>query len=184
MDLLPPDYHQAESSKKDTEGPPPCICPKSHCTSGLRAIADLLNTGAVCGVPTDTVYALAASCRHPQAIEKVYRIKVWIQDWHLVIWILLASHRWVTHSGRNGSRLVSGCPGSEPSRKSLGGASRKGQGPVSELRNLGKSTGCSGRVALEISYLCFTEGVKQKPKLEQPWYVSEVGPSWYLSSLS
>lgn len=76
MDLLPPDYCQVESSKKDTEDPPPCICPKSHCTSGLRTIADLLNTGAVCGVPTDTVYALAASCKHPQAIEKVYRIKV------------------------------------------------------------------------------------------------------------
>lgn len=75
-DLLPPDYRQVESSKKDTEEPPPCICPKSHCTSGLRTIADLLNTGAVCGVPTDTVYALAASCKHPQAIEKVYRIKV------------------------------------------------------------------------------------------------------------
>lgn len=67
---------QAETSKKDTEDPPPCVCPKSHCTSGLRTIADLLNRGAVCGVPTDTVYALAASCKHPQAIEKVYRIKV------------------------------------------------------------------------------------------------------------
>lgn len=96
------DYYQAESSKKNTEDPPPCICPKSHCTSGLRTIADLLNTGAVCGVPTDTVYALAASCRHPQAIEKVYRIKVRIQNW-LVTWMLLASHRSVMYAKRNGN---------------------------------------------------------------------------------
>lgn len=92
-DLLPPDSCQAERSKEDTEDLPPCVCPKSHCTSGLRTIADLLNTGAVCGVPTDTVYALAASCKHPQAIEKVYRIKVWLGDGRLVTWILLVSYR-------------------------------------------------------------------------------------------
>lgn len=76
--LFPPDSWQVQSSKKDGEDPLPCVCPKSHLTSGLRTIAELLNTGAVCGVPTDTVYALAASCRHPEAIEKVYRIKVGI----------------------------------------------------------------------------------------------------------
>uniref|UniRef100_A0A8B9CRQ4 Threonylcarbamoyl-AMP synthase n=1 Tax=Anser brachyrhynchus TaxID=132585 RepID=A0A8B9CRQ4_9AVES len=85
--MMGPPLFTAESSKKDTEGPPPCICPKSHCTSGLRAIADLLNTGAVCGVPTDTVYALAASCRHPQAIEKVYRIKDRPQEKPICIFI-------------------------------------------------------------------------------------------------
>lgn len=63
-------------SKKDTEDPPPCVCPRSYRTSGLRTIADLLNAGAVCGVPTDTVYALGASCKHPEAIEKIYQIKV------------------------------------------------------------------------------------------------------------
>lgn len=78
---LPPDSWQVQSSKKEREDPLPCICPKSHLTSGLRTIAELLNTGAVCGVPTDTVYALAASCKHPQAIEKVYRIKVGMQGW-------------------------------------------------------------------------------------------------------
>lgn len=76
--LLFPDPWQVQSSRKDREEPLPCVCPKSHLTSGLRTIAELLNTGAVCGVPTDTVYALAASCKHPQAIEKVYRIKVGI----------------------------------------------------------------------------------------------------------
>lgn len=77
--LLLPGSWQVQSSKEDREEPLPCVCPSSHLTSGLRTIAELLNTGAVCGVPTDTVYALAASCRHPQAIEKVYRIKVGIQ---------------------------------------------------------------------------------------------------------
>lgn len=75
---LPPDSWQVQSSKKDKEDPLPCVCPRSHLTSGLRTIAELLNMGAVCGVPTDTVYALAASCKHPEAIEKVYRIKVGI----------------------------------------------------------------------------------------------------------
>ncbi|NXA64222.1 YRDC protein, partial [Mohoua ochrocephala] len=76
-----------QSSKKDREDPLPCVCPKSHLTSGLRTIAELLNTGAVCGVPTDTVYALAASCKHPQAIEKVYRIKDRPQEKPICIFI-------------------------------------------------------------------------------------------------
>ncbi|NXY38366.1 YRDC protein, partial [Pomatorhinus ruficollis] len=77
--MMGPPLLTVQSSKKDREDPLPCVCPKSHLTSGLRTIAELLNTGAVCGVPTDTVYALAASCKHPEAIEKVYRIKVGIQ---------------------------------------------------------------------------------------------------------
>ncbi|NWQ96948.1 YRDC protein, partial [Burhinus bistriatus] len=85
--MMGPPLFTVESSKKDIEDPPPCICPKSHCTSGLRTIADLLNTGAVCGVPTDTVYALAASCKHPQAIEKVYRIKDRPQEKPICIFI-------------------------------------------------------------------------------------------------
>ncbi|XP_015716160.1 uncharacterized protein LOC107312864 isoform X2 [Coturnix japonica] len=85
--MMGPSLFTAQSSKKNTEDSPPCICPKSHCTSGLRTIADLLNTGAVCGVPTDTVYALAASCRHPQAIEKVYRIKDRPQEKPICIFI-------------------------------------------------------------------------------------------------
>ncbi|NWI92203.1 YRDC protein, partial [Pitta sordida] len=85
--LLGPPLFTARSSRKDPQDPPPCVCPRSHCTSGLRAIAELLNTGAVCGVPTDTVYALAASCKHPQAIEKVYRIKDRPQEKPICIFI-------------------------------------------------------------------------------------------------
>ncbi|XP_069068155.1 uncharacterized protein [Pleurodeles waltl] len=52
-----------------------CVCPDSRRTSSLRTIAALLDDGGVCGVPTDTVYALAASCKHPEAIQKIYTIK-------------------------------------------------------------------------------------------------------------
>lgn len=75
-----PDHFQVEMTQEDTKDPPLCLCPSSHRTSGLRSIADLLNAGAVCGVPTDTVYALAASCKQPEAIEKIYRIKVQTQQ--------------------------------------------------------------------------------------------------------
>ncbi|XP_027518252.1 uncharacterized protein LOC113956190 isoform X1 [Corapipo altera] len=85
--MMGPPLFTAGSSTKDTQDPPPCVCPQSHCTSGLRTIAELLNTGAVCGVPTDTVYALAASCKHPQAIEKVYRIKDRPQEKPICIFI-------------------------------------------------------------------------------------------------
>ncbi|NXF12763.1 YRDC protein, partial [Smithornis capensis] len=85
--LMGPPLFTARSSRKDTPEPPPCVCPRSQCTSGLRAIAELLNAGAVCGVPTDTVYALAASCKHPQAIEKVYRIKDRPQEKPICIFI-------------------------------------------------------------------------------------------------
>lgn len=53
-------------------------CPtfKSRFTSSLLKIGHLLEEGGVCGIPTDTVYALAASCKNPEAIEKIYNIKV------------------------------------------------------------------------------------------------------------
>lgn len=42
-----------------------------------RSPEDLQTAGrqGVCGIPTDTVYALAASCKNPQAIENIYNIK-------------------------------------------------------------------------------------------------------------
>ncbi|MEQ2190315.1 hypothetical protein GOODEAATRI_034478, partial [Goodea atripinnis] len=53
----------------------PCPVASFHLSSGLLKIAGLLEEGGVCGIPTDTVYALAASCKNPQAIEKIYNIK-------------------------------------------------------------------------------------------------------------
>ncbi|MGH0182352.1 UNVERIFIED_CONTAM: hypothetical protein FKN15_008965 [Acipenser sinensis] len=67
---------EATQEKADkTPPPPPCSIATSRKTSGLLSISKLLDAGGVCGVPTDTVYALAASCKHPQAIEKIYNIK-------------------------------------------------------------------------------------------------------------
>lgn len=65
-----------ENEKKETSPEPPCPVADSRLTSGLLKIAGLLEQGRVCGIPTDTVYALAASCKNPQAIEKIYNIKV------------------------------------------------------------------------------------------------------------
>lgn len=62
--------------KKESAAELPCPVANSHLTSGLVKIAGLLEEGGVCGIPTDTVYALAASCKNPQAIEKIYNIKV------------------------------------------------------------------------------------------------------------
>lgn len=61
----------------------PCLIPSSRGTSGLLQIAKLLENHGVCGIPTDTVYALAASCKNPSAIEKIYNIKV------STIWFLI-----------------------------------------------------------------------------------------------
>ncbi|XP_030001870.1 uncharacterized protein LOC115427453 [Sphaeramia orbicularis] len=64
-----------EEIKQETASEPPCPVADSQHTSGLLKIAGLLGEGGVCGIPTDTVYALAASCKNPQAIEKIYNIK-------------------------------------------------------------------------------------------------------------
>ncbi|XP_033830138.1 uncharacterized protein si:ch211-153b23.3 [Periophthalmus magnuspinnatus] len=61
--------------KQETPPDPPCPLADSRLTSGLLKIAALLEDGGVCGIPTDTVYALAASCKNPEAIEKIYNIK-------------------------------------------------------------------------------------------------------------
>ncbi|KAK1804190.1 hypothetical protein P4O66_020234, partial [Electrophorus voltai] len=61
--------------KKEAAPTAPCPVPISRGTSGLLQIAKLLENNGVCGIPTDTVYALAASCKNPTAIEKIYNIK-------------------------------------------------------------------------------------------------------------
>uniref|UniRef100_A0A3B4TU18 Threonylcarbamoyl-AMP synthase n=1 Tax=Seriola dumerili TaxID=41447 RepID=A0A3B4TU18_SERDU len=60
---------------KESSPETPCPVGNSRLTGGLLKIAALLEEGGVCGIPTDTVYALAASCKNPQAIEKIYNIK-------------------------------------------------------------------------------------------------------------
>ncbi|XP_040028724.2 uncharacterized protein LOC120817034 isoform X1 [Gasterosteus aculeatus] len=74
--LLPmgPPLIKAEA-KEESAAELPCPVHHSRITSGLLKIAGTLEAGGVCGIPTDTVYALAASCKNPQAIEKIYNIK-------------------------------------------------------------------------------------------------------------
>ncbi|CAH2315579.1 spectrin beta chain, erythrocytic [Pelobates cultripes] len=68
-------FKKQESKKNDVTSDSSCILPQSRRTSGLRTIAKILENGGVCGIPTDTVYALAASCKHPDAINRIYTIK-------------------------------------------------------------------------------------------------------------
>ncbi|XP_062820012.1 uncharacterized protein LOC134294080 [Anolis carolinensis] len=89
-ELIPmgPSLLKAERAMENSAPPPPpCAGPSSHRTSGIRTIADRLNAGGVCGVPTDTVYALAASCKHPKAIELIYTIKDRPQEKPICIFI-------------------------------------------------------------------------------------------------
>lgn len=62
--------------KEESDPVSQCLTFNSRFTSSLLKVANLLEEGGVCGVPTDTVYALAASCKNPEAIEKIYNIKV------------------------------------------------------------------------------------------------------------
>ncbi|ESO94487.1 hypothetical protein LOTGIDRAFT_118446 [Lottia gigantea] len=54
---------------------PPCPLFSSQRTSNLLKVADILDKGGVVGTPTDTVYALGASCKHPESIKRIYHIK-------------------------------------------------------------------------------------------------------------
>ncbi|XP_063794562.1 threonylcarbamoyl-AMP synthase-like [Pseudophryne corroboree] len=67
--------HTPKVELEKEEVPSSCLLPESRRTSGLRTIATILESGGVCGIPTDTVYALAASCKHPEAISRIYTIK-------------------------------------------------------------------------------------------------------------
>ncbi|XP_078402366.1 uncharacterized protein LOC144683303 isoform X1 [Cetorhinus maximus] len=67
--------YEAGTNKKKDQASLPCPISTSRQTSGLQTITKILDSGCVCGIPTDTVYALAASCKHPEAIERIYNIK-------------------------------------------------------------------------------------------------------------
>ncbi|BFY99298.1 hypothetical protein BsWGS_02338 [Bradybaena similaris] len=64
-----------EKVNENDKAEPPCPLFTSRRSSALQKVARLLDNGCVVGVPTDTVYALAASCKHPESIRKIYMIK-------------------------------------------------------------------------------------------------------------
>ncbi|XP_033737263.1 uncharacterized protein LOC117325261 [Pecten maximus] len=53
----------------------PCQLFPSRKASALWRAAKLLDEGHVIGVPTDTVYALASSCKVPKSVSDIYHIK-------------------------------------------------------------------------------------------------------------
>ncbi|KAG9340971.1 hypothetical protein JZ751_020164 [Albula glossodonta] len=67
--------HSKKMKPDSTDSSPPCPCPSSKKTTGLMTIAKILKEGGVCGIPSDTVYTLSASCEHPEAIQRIYNIK-------------------------------------------------------------------------------------------------------------
>ncbi|XP_036404470.1 uncharacterized protein LOC118791273 [Megalops cyprinoides] len=82
--LIPmgPKIFKKKKPKAVMDSSPPCPCPSSEKTSSLKLIASILKSGGVCGIPSDTVYTLAASCEHPSAIQRIYNIKThFVRSW-------------------------------------------------------------------------------------------------------
>ena len=57
------------------DGGDPCALFSSRRSSNLQRIVRMLDEGKVVGVPTDTVYAIGASCKHPESITRLYHVK-------------------------------------------------------------------------------------------------------------
>uniref|UniRef100_A0ABM5EVP1 Threonylcarbamoyl-AMP synthase n=1 Tax=Pogona vitticeps TaxID=103695 RepID=A0ABM5EVP1_9SAUR len=55
--------------------------------SSVKQVADIMKRGGACGIPTDTVYVLAAACSRPDAVEKAYNTKRQAQDRPMSLWI-------------------------------------------------------------------------------------------------
>uniref|UniRef100_A0A2C9JHS2 Threonylcarbamoyl-AMP synthase n=1 Tax=Biomphalaria glabrata TaxID=6526 RepID=A0A2C9JHS2_BIOGL len=55
--------------------------------SGVKAIADIMNKGGICGIPTDTVYTLVAACKFPDSVERAYNTKKLAEDRPMSMWI-------------------------------------------------------------------------------------------------
>ncbi|ESO94486.1 hypothetical protein LOTGIDRAFT_189186, partial [Lottia gigantea] len=55
--------------------------------SGVKHIAEILNNGGICGVPTDVVYILAAALKFPKAVERAYKTKKLAEDRPMSMWI-------------------------------------------------------------------------------------------------
>ncbi|XP_023672266.1 uncharacterized protein [Paramormyrops kingsleyae] len=55
--------------------------------TSIQQIADIMNNGGICGMPTDTVYVLVAACNRPDAVLKAYKTKVQAEDRPMSLWI-------------------------------------------------------------------------------------------------
>ncbi|XP_069127556.1 uncharacterized protein [Argopecten irradians] len=74
-DALPSGQPILKPKIQNKEEKSPCQLLPSRKASALRRAAKLLDDGHVIGVPTDTVYALASSCKVPKSVSDIYHIK-------------------------------------------------------------------------------------------------------------
>ncbi|KAJ8015764.1 hypothetical protein DPEC_G00029530 [Dallia pectoralis] len=65
------------------------VCPhvQARKATAVQQIAEIMKSGGICGVPTDTVYVLVAACNRPDAVEKAYRCKQQAQDRPMSLWV-------------------------------------------------------------------------------------------------
>lgn len=68
-------FEDAQTVVEGRTSYPPCPLYESRKSSDLRTVAGILNNGGVVGTPTDTVYAIGASCKHPESIRRIYTVK-------------------------------------------------------------------------------------------------------------
>nr|XP_056714993.1 uncharacterized protein LOC130485868 [Euleptes europaea] len=64
-----------------------CLHLPARKASSVKQVAEIMKNGGVCGIPTDTVYVLAAACNQPGAVEKAYNTKHQAQDRPMSLWI-------------------------------------------------------------------------------------------------
>ncbi|XP_015264416.1 PREDICTED: uncharacterized protein LOC107108494 [Gekko japonicus] len=64
-----------------------CLHLPARKASSVKQVAEIMKKGGVCGIPTDTVYVLAAACCQPDAVEKAYNTKHQAQDRPMSLWI-------------------------------------------------------------------------------------------------
>ncbi|XP_077164521.1 uncharacterized protein LOC143822807 isoform X2 [Paroedura picta] len=64
-----------------------CLHLPARKASSIKQVAEIMKRGGICGIPTDTVYVLAAACCQPDAVEKAYNTKHQAQDRPMSLWI-------------------------------------------------------------------------------------------------
>ncbi|XP_076441112.1 uncharacterized protein LOC143280361 [Babylonia areolata] len=55
--------------------------------TGVKAIADIMNRGGICGIPADVVYVLVAAVKFPLAVQRAYNTKKGAEDRPMSMWI-------------------------------------------------------------------------------------------------
>ncbi|MBQ6568765.1 MAG: threonylcarbamoyl-AMP synthase, partial [Clostridia bacterium] len=76
--------------------------------NGIKKAAEILKSGGLCAIPTETVYGLAANSLDPQAVEKIFAAKGRPQDNPLIIHIAETDeiYRYVTDFCQKAKKLT------------------------------------------------------------------------------